>query len=160
MITPVPNLEYGTAIFIINKKDGTVKFIMNYQKIDQKITRKPYPLPIIGDTVHQLEVFQYATALDLNVVYFTIDIFPESCDLTTIVTEFGKLRYNRFPMGICVSINIFQDKLDELLSNTKSFKRYINYILVFGKGSFSKHKDHLSFIFAGLCAAGIKVNYP
>ena len=110
--------------------------------------------------MHQLEVFQYATALDLNVVYFTIDIFPESCDLTTIVTEFGKLRYNRFPMGICVSINIFQDKLDELLSNTKGFKRYIHYILVFGKGSFSKHKDHLSFIFASLCATGIKVNYP
>ena len=88
MITPVPNLEYGTAIFIINKKDGTVKFIMNYQKIDQKITRKPYPSTKIGYTMQQLERFQYAMALYLNMGYFTIYISTKICDLMSIVTEF------------------------------------------------------------------------
>ena len=30
----------------------------------------PYYLPIIFDTMQQLEVFHYATALDINMVYY------------------------------------------------------------------------------------------
>ena len=67
--------------------------------------------------MHQLEGFQYATALDLNMGYYTISISPASQDTTTIVTEFGKFIYNRLPMGMCASGDIFQAKVDELLSD-------------------------------------------
>ena len=51
-----------------------MRFITDYQKFKQKMVRKPYPLPIIYDTMKQLEGFQYTTALDLNLVYYTIYI--------------------------------------------------------------------------------------
>ena len=35
-------------IFIIPDKEGTVKFIMDYHKLNQKLVRKLYPLPRIG----------------------------------------------------------------------------------------------------------------
>ena len=38
--------------------------------------------------------------------------------------------------------------------------RYINYIIVLVKGSFSHHIDHLIAIFARLCATGLKTNAP
>ena len=94
-----------------------MRFITNYNMINQKLVRKPYPLPRIGETMHQLEGFQYATALDLNMGYYTIRISPASQNTTTIVTEFGKFRYNRLPMGMCASGDIFQAKVDELLSD-------------------------------------------
>ena len=47
--------------------------------------------------------------------YYTISILPASYDITTIITEFGKFRYNRPPMGICASGEIFQTKVDELI---------------------------------------------
>ena len=37
--------------------------------------------------------------------------------MTTIVTEFGKFRYNRLPMAMCASGDIFQDKVDKILSD-------------------------------------------
>ena len=38
-----------------------------------------------------MEGLQYATALDLNMGYYNIEILPASQDTTNIVTEFGKL---------------------------------------------------------------------
>ena len=69
MLTPVQRSKYGTPIFIIPKKEGTVSFIADYCNLKHKIVRNTYPLPIIGDTINQLEVLQYDTALDLNTGY-------------------------------------------------------------------------------------------
>ena len=45
--------------------------------------------------------------------------------MTTIVTEFGKFRYNRLPIGMCASGDIFQAKVDDLLSDIEGFKACI-----------------------------------
>ena len=90
VITPVQQSQYGTPVFVIPNKEGTVGFITNYHRLNHKLVRKPYPLPRIGETMQQLEDFQYETALDLNMGYYTIRLSPASQDMTTIVTEFGK----------------------------------------------------------------------
>ena len=69
--------------------------------------------------MNQLEGFQYTTALDLNMVYYTIILSPTSQDMTIIVTEFGKFRYNCLPMGMSTSGDIFQANVDELLGDIK-----------------------------------------
>ena len=73
------------------------------------------------------------TALDLNMGYYTIRISPTSPYMTMILTESGKFVYNRLPMGMCASGDIFQDKEDKLHSDIKGFKTYINDILVLSK---------------------------
>ena len=55
----------------------------------------------------QLERFQYATALHINMVYYNIRIFLSSQYMTMIVTEFGKFIYNSLPMGMCALGGIF-----------------------------------------------------
>ena len=54
-----------------------------------------------------MEGFQYVTALDLNMEYYKIRLFTASQDITTIVTEIGKLRYKCLSMIICALIVIF-----------------------------------------------------
>ena len=56
--------------------------------------------------------------------------------MTTIVTEFGKFRYNWLHMGMFASGDILQAKVDELLSDIKGVKMYIDDILVLNKESF------------------------
>ena len=56
-----------------------------------------------------------------------------------IVIEFGKFRYNCLPMVMCDSGDILQAKVDELLSDIKGVKIYINNILVLIKDYFIKH---------------------
>ena len=92
--------------------------------------------------------------------YYIVEIFPRSRYLTTIVTEFGKLRYNRVSMGLCAYHDIFQAKLYELLSDIKGVKMYIINILVLGKGGLSQHIDQIIIIFSRLRATGLKLNAP
>ena len=46
--------------------------------------------------------------LNLIMGYYTIRISPSSQDMMTIVTEFGKFKYNRGYMGMCSLGDIFQ----------------------------------------------------
>ena len=71
--------------------------------------------------MHQLEVFQYDMLLYLNMGYYTIDLSSNICDIMTIFTEFGKLRYNRFLMGLFTSGNTFQAKLYEIISDIEGY---------------------------------------
>ena len=138
MLTPVQQIQYGIPVFITPNKEGTVRLITEYQRLNQKLVRKTYPLPRIGETMQKLEGFQYATALDLNMGYDTIRLYPASHDTAAIVTEFGKLRYNRLPMGMFISGEIFQTKVDELLGDIEGVKTYIDDIIVLGKDSSEK----------------------
>ena len=85
---------------------------------------------------------------------------PNIYDLTTIVIEFGKLRYNRVPIGICAYGDIFQAKVEELLGDIEVFKPYIENILVLDKGRFYQHIDQVIVIFSNMCVTELKVNYP
>ena len=85
--------------------------------------------------MQHLEGFQYVTILNINMGYFTIRISPASQNITKIVTEFGKFKYNCLSMGMCASGNIFQAKVEKLLVDIKGVKPYTNYILVLIKES-------------------------
>ena len=83
--------------------------------------------------MHQLEGFQYAAALDLNIAYYTIRVSPTSYYMTNIYIEFGKSRYNGIPTGMWDLGDILQAKSDELIGDIEGVKTYINDIFVLSK---------------------------
>ena len=134
-------------MFIIPQKEGTVRFITDYRKVNRQIVRKPFPIPRIADTLHQLECFTFATTLDLNIGYYTIPLAECSKDITTIVTEFGKFRYTCLPMGMAISGDVLQSKVCDLIKGIGEVCTYINDILCIGKGTFAKHLKQLKEIY-------------
>ena len=135
-----------------------MRFITDYRSLNQQLVRNPHSLPRIGETLQQLEGFQYTTALDINMGYYTIRLPPTSQYTTTIVTKFGKLIYNCLPMGMSILGDIFQADLDEILGDIEGVKTYINDIIVLSKDSFENNIDQLKIIFGRLRAAGLKFN--
>ena len=65
-------------VFIIPNKEGTVRFITEYYRLNPKLVINMYPLPIIGDTMQQVKVFQYATSLGLNMENYNIRLLSAS----------------------------------------------------------------------------------
>ena len=63
------------------------------------------------DLLLKLEGFKYATSLDLNMGYYHIELDTISPKLCTIVLPRGKYQYQKLPMGLCNSPDIFQEKL-------------------------------------------------
>ena len=118
----------GAPTFIIPKKDSTVIFISDFREPNKLILRQPYPIPKIQDLLLRLEGFRYGTTLDLNMGYYHIELSDKSKELCTIVTQWSKYDYQRLPMGLRNSPDIFQEKMSELLiglpylTKNKSFK--------------------------------------
>ena len=154
----VQESEWGSPTFIIPKKNNTVRFTSDFRRLNAKIKRKPYPLPKISDTLQELEGFQYASSLDLNMGYYHIRLSDKSADMCTIVTEFGKFRYKRLPMGVAGSPDIFQAKIYELMGDLKGVKAYIDDLLVIKKGTFSQHLEQLEEVFRRCLKYNLKLN--
>ena len=89
-----------------------------------------------------------------------MEIFPESWDLTTIVAEFGKFRYNKFQMILCYTGDTFQAKVDDLLGDIEGLKIYIEDIMILGKGIFTQHMYQIRVIFDSMSDLGLKLNAP
>jgi len=136
-----------------------VRFISDFRKLNAKIKCKPYPIPRISDVLQQLEGFQYATTLDLNMGYYTVSIGLGLRDLTTIVTEFGKYRYKRLLMGLSCAPDVFQSKINELLGDLDSVQAYINDVLILMKdASFKKHLEQVQVVLSCMQKAGLCIN--
>jgi hypothetical protein len=63
----------------------------------------------------KLEGFTYGTALDLNMRYYHIELDDNAKNLCPIVLPFGKYKYQRLPMGLCNSPDIFQENMSSLM---------------------------------------------
>ena len=105
-----------------------------------------------------LEGFQYATSLDLNMGYYHIELSPASKELCTIVLPFGKFEYQRIPMGLCNSPDIFQEKMSELMEGLEFVRTYLDDLLCLTTGSYDDHLEKLERILIRLQQAGLKVN--
>ena len=109
--------EWAVPIFIIPKKDKTVRFISDFRELNKRIKCKPYPIPKIQDLLQTLEGFQYGTSLDLNMGYYHIELSPHSKRLCTIVLPWEKYEYQRLPMGLSNSPDIFQERMSTLMAD-------------------------------------------
>jgi hypothetical protein len=106
----------------------------------------------------KLEGFQYATSLDLNMGYYHIELSPHSKELCTIVLPWGKYEYQRLPMGLCNSPDIFQEKMSTLMQDLEYVRAYIDDLLVITTSTLEDHLDKLSVVLSKLRDAGLKVN--
>jgi hypothetical protein len=125
--------------FIIPKKNGTVRFISDFRKLNEMLKRKPYPIPKIAQMLQDFEEFAYATSLHLNMGYFTIKLDSDAQKLCTSVTPFGKYQYLRLPMVKSCSPDIFQENMSDLMQHLNFVRTYLDDLLVISCSTFEDH---------------------
>jgi len=150
VLKKVNRSEWAAPTFIIPKKDGSVRFISDFRELNKRIRRKPFPIPKIQDMLLKLEGFQFATSLDLNMGYYHIELSPHSKQLCTIVLPWGKYEYQRLPMGLCNSPDIFQEKMSTLMQDLEYVRAYIDDLLVISNGSYEDHLTKLEVVLGKL----------
>ncbi len=70
--------EWASPSFIIPKKDKTICFLSDFWEVNKRLVRKPFPFPKISTVLQEIQGFSYATALDLNMGYYTIRLDPDA----------------------------------------------------------------------------------
>jgi hypothetical protein len=135
-----------------------VRTITDFRELNKRIVRRPYPIPKISTTLQELESFTYATALDLNMGYYTIRLNPRVVEMFTIIFPWGKYSYLRLLMGLTGSGDIFQAEIMDLMETLEYVKAYIDNLLVITIGTLEDYLDKLREVLRRLRKAGLKVN--
>ena len=110
--------------------------------------------------MQELEGFTFATALDLNMGYYTIRLNTDASKICTIIFPWGKYSYLRLPMGIAGSPDIFQAKMSEHMVALEFIRTYLDDCLCITKASLDDHLDHLRLVFTRLREVGLKIKAP
>ena len=158
VLTKSAGSPWGAPTFIIPKKNKTVRFITDLREVNKRIIRKPFPIPKIGDIMQKLEGFQWATALDLNMGYYTIRVHPSSQKILTLILPWVKYQYKRLPMGLANSPDIFQEKMSTLMADLEFARTYLDDLLNLTKSTYDDHLIKLELMLQCLSNAGLKVN--
>jgi hypothetical protein len=108
--------------------------------------------------LQELEGFTYATALDLNMGYYTIRLDPTASEMCTIIFPWGKYSYKRLPMGFGGSADIFQAQIMDLMVSLKFLRAYMDDLLIIMRGILDEHLQKMETVLTRLCDAGLKVN--
>ncbi len=108
--------------------------------------------------LQELEGFTYATALDLNMGYYTIRLDLTVSEMCTIIFPWGKYSYKRLPMGFGGSADIFQAQIMDLMASLKFVQAYMDDLLIITRRTLDKHLQRMETVLTRLRDAGLKVN--
>ena len=149
---------WSSNIVIVAKKDGSLRFCVDYRGLN-KVTRKDsYPLPRISDCLDALGSATYFSTFDLRSGYFQIGMDEADRDKTSFVTRRGTFRFTAMPFGLTNAPAIFQRVMDVAMSglNYEICLVYLDDIILFSK-TIAEHFVRLRQIFDRLRSANLKL---
>ena len=150
--------EWASPTFAIAKKNGTIRVVSDFRKLNSLLQRHPFPIPKIGDMIRSMEGFTFATALDLNMGYYHIKLDTDAQKLCTIIFPWGKYKYKRLPMGIKIAPDVFQNVMSKLTQDLEYVKTYLDDLLILTNNNFADHLTKLEMVLSRLSTAGMRVN--
>src|SRR5260221_8412876 len=56
----------GAPVFFVKKKDGSLRLVQDYRKLNEITVKNSYPLPLVSDMLTRLRDVEWFTTLDLH----------------------------------------------------------------------------------------------
>ena len=149
---------WASPVVLIPKKDGSIRFCVDYRKLNSATTRDSYPLPRIDDCLNALGGNKYFTLLDLASGYWQIPLAEAAKSKTAFITNSGLYEFNVLPFGLTNAPATFQRYMDLVLAGLKwtCLLVYLDDICIFSS-SFEKHIEALRFTFSRLSKFNLKL---
>ena len=152
------NSPWASPIVLVTKKDGSVRFCVDYRKVNELTCKDAYPLPWIDEILDTLGGAQWFCTMDLASGYWQIKM--KECDKpkTAFVTRKGLFQFKVMPFGLCNAPATFQRLMEGVLMGFQweQYLVYLDDIIVFGK-TFEETLDRLRWVLNRLKAAGLKL---
>jgi hypothetical protein len=83
--------EWASPIFAIAKKNETIRVVSDFRNLNSLLQCHPFPIPKIGGVIRSMDVFTFATALDLNMGYYCIKLDADAPKLCTNIFPWGEV---------------------------------------------------------------------
>ena len=145
--------DWASPIVLIEKKDGGIRFCVDYRKLNVVTQGDAYPMPRVDELLDQLGNSQYMTTLDLASSYWQVPVKQEDQHKTAFTTPYGLYHFKVMPFGLCGAPATFQRMMDRLLRGAEEHAAaYIDDLVIYSQ-TWEEHICHLRDILTRLRAA-------
>lgn len=158
-IITLSHSPWSSSVVLVRKKNGEIRFCVDYRRLNALTVKDVYPLPRIEDVLHRLSGARFFTSLDLESGFWQVPMAKEHREKTAFVTPDGLFEFLCLPFGLCGAPPTFQRLMDRVLDGLKWTEClvYMDDILVFG-GSIKEHNERLHRVLQAIENAGLTLN--
>jgi transposase InsO family protein len=150
---------FSSPAFIIPKKEGKTRMVINYRALNQGLVLEATPMPTLQSSFEHLGKAKWFTLLDLNSAYNQIPLDDESKKYTAFVVPWAQYEFNFVPFGLANGSMVLTDLMNKIFSDIK-FKYLYSFFddLVIYSDTFEEHVVHIREVLNRLKNAGLTVN--
>lgn len=160
-----------SKVRLVEKPDGSLRFCVNYYKLNKIIQDIKLGVPSLRDGVDRLREAQFMSTLDLKSGFHQLPIAETDRHLTAFMVGTKLYQWKVLPMGLKTAPGLFQKAMEKVLSSkyddpefvkiygsTENYAfAYIDDIIIFSKSA-EDHEAHLKDIMRRISAFGLKLN--
>ena len=150
----------ASPVVLVQKKDGSTRFCVDYRKVNDVTHKEAYPIPHIDTTLDTLASARWFTTLDLLSGYWQVKINENDKEKTAFCTMEGLFQFRVMPFGLCNAPATVQNSIDLVLAGLQ-WSHCLVYIddIIFLGDSFSNHLHNLESVSAWLRKSGLKLKH-
>ncbi len=151
--------SYVLLILFIEKKDDSLRFCVDYKKLNALIKRDRYSLSLINETFIQIQESKYLIWLNIIVMFNKLQMHSDSEDLTIFITFFDSYKYHVMLFELINESTFYQHYMNDVLFEYlhQFCQIYLDDIIIYSK-ILKKHKWHVWLILNRLREADLQMN--
>ena len=150
------NSPWASPVVLVKKKDGTIRFCIDYRKLNEVTLKDAYPLPRIEDNLDALKGARWFTTLDLASGYWQVEMDPGDKEKTAFCTRYGLYQFKNMPFGLCNAPGTFERLMETVLRGMQWERAvlYLDDIIIFSS-NLTEHLERLEEMFQRLQKANL-----
>ena len=149
--------EWVNSIVPVQKLDGRIRLCIDTRNLNMAIKRNPYYMRTLDDILPQLSKAKTISMGDATSGYWLVALDLASSLLTTFSTPYGKFRWHKLPFGLKIASDVFQERLDRVLTLVPNTIGIADDIVIYGENEIEHDASFIT-----LCetarANGLKLN--
>ena len=149
---------WNSPLFLVPKKDGTYRPVIDFRKVNEVTENDRYPLPVLKDLLMSLgKGNKMFSSLDLLSGYWQVPMAPESREVTAFSTPQGHYEWLRMPFGLKSAPITFQRMINTLFADLlgKHVYAFLDDIIISSE-NWESHIKTLEEVLLRLKEAGLK----
>ena len=153
------NSPWASPVVMVRKKDGCLRFCINFRQLNVATVKDAHPLPRIDDLLDALHGAQCFSTLNLKSGYWQVPIMKRDKAKTTFHTSSGQLyEFNQVPFGLCNAPATVSRLMVRVLSSLhwETCLFYLDDIIVFSS-TWEEHLARLRQVFERLRHVNLKL---